>query len=130
MAARESLYPSDWFSKAAKDLQRVEILLKAADVEGAGFHLQQGLEKYLKGFLLSKGWELERIHDLVKLLNQAVQYCSNLETFRSLCKQVTNYYLIDRYPFFDFSEPSCAEIRQALDKAKELVDKIKSIEAA
>lgn len=37
----ESKLPDDWFAKAAKDLQRVDILLAADDIEGAGFHLQQ-----------------------------------------------------------------------------------------
>ena len=60
----ESRLPHDWFDKASKDLRRVEILLATEDVEGAGFHLQQAAEKYLKGYLLGKGWPLRRIHDL------------------------------------------------------------------
>ena len=61
---RESLLSEDWFDKAAQDMRRVEILLAADDVEGAGFHLQQAAEKYLKGYLLGKGWALKRTHDL------------------------------------------------------------------
>jgi len=52
---KESRLPPDWFDKAGKDLWRVEILLAADDIEGAGFHLQQAAEKYLKGYLLHKG---------------------------------------------------------------------------
>jgi len=65
MPARESLYPHDWFSKARQDLRTVEILLRErGDAEVIGFHLQQTVEKYLKGYLLAQGWKLERIHDL------------------------------------------------------------------
>jgi len=74
MMPTESKLPDDWFAKAAKDLQRVDILLAADDIEGAGFHLQQAAEKYLKGFLLSKSWPLKRIHDLEVLLNEAMNY--------------------------------------------------------
>ncbi|MHA1263182.1 MAG: hypothetical protein ACTSSA_14055 [Candidatus Freyarchaeota archaeon] len=28
----------------------------------------------MKGYLLSKGWQLERIHDLAVLLDEAVKY--------------------------------------------------------
>jgi hypothetical protein len=41
------------------------------------------LEKFLKAFLLSRGWELERIHDLEALLNAALVYDSSFfESFR------------------------------------------------
>ncbi len=52
---KESKLPHDWFEKARKDLQRVKVLLATDDIEGAGFHLQQAAEKYLKGYLLGKG---------------------------------------------------------------------------
>ncbi|HID62269.1 MAG TPA: HEPN domain-containing protein [Anaerolineae bacterium] len=78
MLPEESLYPADWLRIAEKDLGRVEHLLGVEDPEAAGFFLQQAVEKFLKAFLLSKGWELERIHDLEALLNAALVYDSSL----------------------------------------------------
>ncbi len=60
---RESLYPNDWLRIAEKDWQRAHQLLDEHDPELAGFCLQQAVEKYLKAFLLSKKWQLRRIHD-------------------------------------------------------------------
>ncbi len=57
MRREESLYPADWIRIAEKDLRRVKRLLDDQDPEGAGFHLQQAVEKFLKAFLLSKGME-------------------------------------------------------------------------
>ena len=74
MPREESLYPADWLRIAEKDPGRVEHLLDVHDPEAAGFFLQQAVEKFLKAFLLSKGWELERIHDLEVLLNEALVY--------------------------------------------------------
>ncbi len=74
MLREESLYPADWLRIAGKDLRRVEPLLDDRDPEGAGFHLQQAVEKFLKAFLLSKGWQLKRIHNLETLLNSALVY--------------------------------------------------------
>jgi HEPN domain-containing protein len=68
MPLRESLYPADWLRIAEKDLQRVEHLLNINDPGAAGFYLQQSVEKFLKAFLLSHGWKLQRTHDLQVLL--------------------------------------------------------------
>jgi HEPN domain-containing protein len=64
MRRKESTYPADWLRIAEKDFGRVERLLDNRDPEMAGFCLQQALEKFLKAFLLSKGWQLRRIHNL------------------------------------------------------------------
>lgn len=64
MPPEESSYPRDWFVIAERDLGRVDRCLRDRDAEAAGFFLQQALEKFLKAFLLSKGWRLRRIHDL------------------------------------------------------------------
>ena len=52
---------------------RVRYLLDIPDPEAAGFFLQQAVEKFLRAFLISKGWELQRIHDLEALLNMALK---------------------------------------------------------
>jgi len=57
-------YPEDWRKIAEKDWHRMEVLLEDGDPEGAAFFLQQSLEKYLKAFLLERGWKLRKIHEL------------------------------------------------------------------
>jgi len=121
---KESFYPKDWFEKAKKDLHRVKVLLADGDTEGAGFHLQQAIEKYIKGYLLSKGWKLEYVHGLVKLLNYVKDYDPSFEEFRALCEQVTGYYIIERYPFPIYARPTKEEIEQALRKTEKLVKRI------
>ena len=81
MDKKESLFFKGWYQKAKKDIGRVEARLKEGDMEEAAFHLQQSIEKYLKGYLLSKGWKLQRIHDLEALLDKAVKYKKKLELY-------------------------------------------------
>ncbi len=119
MPARESLYSDDWFRIAAQDLERVGKRLAEGDNEDAAFHLQQAVEKYLKGFLLSHGWALKRTHDASALLTEAVRYERRLERFRSLCRQVSSYYLIERYPILE-EEPETSELRAAYRAAQTL----------
>lgn len=121
---QESSYPRDWLVKGTKDLHRVDVLLADGDTEGAAFHLQQALEKYLKAWLLSKGWKLVRTHDLPTLLNNAIVFDAGLDRFRATLERVTEYFTLARYPFAGDAPPPAGEIRQALDDTRDLVDKI------
>lgn len=121
---RKASYPSEWLDKASQDLQRVTRRLREGDTEDAAFHLQQAIEKFLKGFLLANGWKLKKIHDLEALLDDAVRLTPELETYRALCQQVTGYYLAERYPALG-SAPSAQEIRSAYQDAQQLVRRLR-----
>lgn len=118
MPPKNSLYPQDWFRIGEKDLKRAEHLLNINDPEGAGYHLQQAVEKYLKGFLLSKGWKLKRIHDLEVLLNDA---------YRTLCQKITGYYVIDRYPLPSAPTLTREEVQESVIEAEKLIQRLKGL---
>ena len=99
MKRDESRYPRDWFRIGNRELKRAHNLLRLGDLEGAGFNTQQALEKYVKGYLLARGWELRRIHDLETLLNEVIVYDSSFEQFRAACQKITQYYVEERYPY-------------------------------
>ena len=124
MPPTRKLYSREWLKKAAEDLARVARRLDEGDIDDAAFHLQQALEKYLKGFLLSQGWALKKIHDLDALLDDAVTYDRALEDFRPLVQQVTGYYLIERYPTIE-EGPTKAEVRLASQQAQRLVKRLR-----
>lgn len=125
MPLEESRYPDDWLRIAEKDLARVERSLDDCDPELAGFCLQQAIEKFLKAFLLTKGWRLRRIHDLEALLDDAVMYNPELERFRVACERITKYYVIERYPLMAGSGLTEREVRASLEGIRELVARIK-----
>lgn len=120
---RSSSHLADWLEKARKDLDRVPARLKEGDNEDAAFHLQQATEKYLKAFLLSKGWQLKKIHDLEALLDEAVKYEPSFEKFREVCEEITGYYLAGRYPF-PVKGPNKKEIEVSLSKSRDFVKAI------
>jgi len=127
MRQNESLYPRDWFRIGARELKRAENLLGLDDFQGAGFNIQQAVEKYLKGFLLSKGWKLRRVHDLETLLNEVLDYEPSFEEFRQECLKITDYYLEERYPFTVASELTAEEVKNSLQIAKKMIDRILSL---
>ena len=64
----------EWLSKGKKDIDDAQFLLNNnRALENISFHIHQAAEKYLKGFLIYNGWELEKIHDLVKLINEVIK---------------------------------------------------------
>lgn len=120
MSAKESRYAEDWFRKGDADLRSVLRLLEGEDIDIAAFHLQQAIEKYLKGFLLGKGWKLRRIHELEVLLNEAIAFDKTLERFRELCTSATEYYLFERYPYDEASSVTKGDLQKQVKEAKEL----------
>lgn len=123
--AKESIAPLDWFKKAEVDLKSAKILLDNETLETAAFHIQQAIEKYLKGYLLNKGWKLIKTHDLISLLNEAVSYEPHLDAFRKLCMRATEYYIEDRYPFLISSQLSADELREIYKETKAFTSFIK-----
>ena len=127
MRPEESCNPDDWFRIGNKDLDRVKILLSHGDLEGAGFNLQQAVEKYLKGYLLSKGWKLRRIHDLEALVNDAIVHEESFEEFRAACQKITDYYVEERYPFMVVSQLTVEELKESLAFAERIIAKINGL---
>lgn len=126
MTHRESLYPADWMHIAEKDLKRVDRLLADNDVELAGFCLQQAVEKFLKSYLLSQGWQLRKIHNLDALLDDAVTYDASLEEFRSLCQKVSGFYFVERYPFVVETGITKEDVCASMEQAKEFVKRLRA----
>jgi HEPN domain-containing protein len=95
----DSIVPAEWFAQGDQDVQAAKILLdENGPLAVVAFHLQQAIEKYLKGFLLSTGHPLRRIHDLEILLQQAIAQDADFSPFLAACQRITEYYIEARYP--------------------------------
>jgi len=122
MKDKESLISEDWFGRADKDLEVAELVLKnKVSLEIAIYHLQQTVEKYLKGYLLSKGWKLKKIHELEQLLNEAMVYEKRFQRFLHLCQVLTEWYVETKYPFRIRTRIKNTETKRYLQKTKKLV---------
>ncbi|MBI3362893.1 MAG: HEPN domain-containing protein [Chloroflexi bacterium] len=100
MTDKDSLVPAEWYEVAARDFGAAEALLKDRDefLAVSGMLLQQAVEKYLKGYLLSKGWKLVRTHDLGELLKALIGYEEDFSDFEDACLRITDFYFENRYP--------------------------------
>ena len=125
MPPEDSQYPLDWLHIAERDFVRVERLLAIDDAQAAGFFLQQAIEKFLKAYLLSRGWRLRRIHDLEVLLNEAIRFDEAFGAFRESCQAITNFYIIERYPVLTDIQMSNDDINELMDQVIGLIVRIR-----
>jgi HEPN domain-containing protein len=117
----------EWFSKAEKDFDEARFLFNNdRPSEHVAFFLHQSVEKCLKGFLISKGWELEKTHDLVKLIKEAISFDKSLEKFIPLMEDVASYYIESRYPIGSLIEYDRNEIEKSLESTQAFIDILKT----
>lgn len=111
----------EWLSKADKDLDEARFLFRhKRPLENVAYFIHQAIEKYLKGFLIFNSWELEKIHDLVKLGKEACKFDESFEKFISMMEEITDFYIESRYPIGYDVEYTEEEIERAIKNAKSL----------
>lgn len=115
----------EWLDKGQKDLEDAEFLLNNnRAVENISFHIHQAIEKYLKGFLIHNGWKLEKIHDLVKLLEEAIKIDKSFARFAVPLRKITNFYFESRYPVGYKIKYTKQELRKSIRQTKDLIASI------
>jgi HEPN domain-containing protein len=85
------------------------------------FLCQSAAEKFLKGFLISRGWSLERTHDLVELLGWCADYDAELAGMIAEGALLNEYIVAGRYPGDVASEQiGAGEAREALEATQRI----------
>ena len=116
----------EWFSKGQKDIDDAEFLLKNnRALENIAYHIHQAAEKYLKGYLIDNGWKLEKIHDLVRLLEEAININKSFNRFAASMRKITNFYFESRYPTGYEVEYTKQELKKAIKESKAMISLIK-----
>lgn len=126
MSDPEPSLSAEWFALGDQDLAAARILLtEDGPLPVVAFHLQQAIEKYLKGYLISTGWSLRRIHDLEILLQEAIQVDEAFRRFWADCQRITEFYIESRYPTGFFTILEEGELRSDLATTEALIDLIR-----
>lgn len=115
----------EWIGKANEDLISLESLIKHKEGSPSTgcFLAQQAIEKLFKALLIKHGGELEKIHDLVTLLQRVRKFEPEIEQFSKEIAVVTHYYIETRYPgdYPEFSWEECERAFEIANKIKEFV---------
>lgn len=97
--------PADWLYLATDRLKAADIIWAAEGTTPSGLELlQEAAERYLKGYLIAKGWQLQKTHDLVVLLKAAIGYEPGFSQFRTLADDLTQEFFSQHYPGGDWTD--------------------------
>jgi HEPN domain-containing protein len=111
-----------WCLKADNDLKagRDELVTQNPATDTVCFHMQQCVEKYLKAFLVYRGMEISKTHNLSLVLHQCMELDSSFKELESIgADELTVYAIGSRYPD-DFYMPSQSESQQAVNTAEKV----------
>lgn len=110
----------EWFERGRHDIETAQILYEQRGyTDTIAYHVQQALEKHLKGYLVWHGKRPPRPHELDTLLDQVTTIDDRLSEYLDLCEKATRFYVEDRYPPGPPVEYSPEEIREDLESRHE-----------
>ncbi len=118
----------EWLKKADEDFNfSTSILPDTTFYAQVCFHFQQAAEKYLKAYIVGKGLEFRKIHELRKLLKICEKDNMSFSALRDECDFLSPFYIDTRYPVHWPSQVSREEAlnaQEATRKIKEFVKKL------
>ncbi len=115
----------EWFERGRHDIETAQLLYdERGYTDSIAYHIQQAIEKYLKGYLVLHGKKPPKIHELDTLLNHIDAFDDSFKGFLELCEKASRYYIEDRYPPGPLVEYEYNEIKADLDRAWELIRNI------
>lgn len=116
--------PDDWYMLAAERLRAADMIFAAA---GSSFSavelLQESVERYLKGYLISQGWQLIRTHNLNDLIAAAIPIDARFSSFDYLAENLTDQFFLQHYPGGDMTDVGSdfVELRRLTDDLIQLI---------
>lgn len=119
---------NEWIEIAKKDLKGAKILYEYdGDYGLVLFHMQQAVEKYLKGYLIYKTGLLQDGHSLIKLCKKASNYNAGFRKFIKDCAFLNGYYIETRYPAEDPLIADEEDVKEGIKFTEEIIQFIEKI---
>ncbi|MCK4541075.1 MAG: HEPN domain-containing protein [Spirochaetales bacterium] len=118
----------EWLTKAYHNLSSAIILFEAKHyTDTIGNELQQAMEKSLKAFLSYDNKQIKKTHDLLEISELVTDYIKFNAIEMRILNTASDYYTQDRYPAQNLELPTRDEIKDVMDFAQELFNKVCNI---
>jgi HEPN domain-containing protein len=121
--------PQIWLQYAHGDLKVAEREINNSEpvYHVVCFLCQGAAEKFLKGFLISHGWELIKTQYVSKLLTYCIEYSIDFTSLIPFGELLNEYITVGRYPGGIAIEAiGLTEAQEALDAARQIRDAVTS----
>ncbi len=117
-----------WINKAQRVLDSASVLAANAPplLDTAVHHCQQAAEKAVKGFLVFRDRQFEKVHDVEVLIEAAATYEATFSAWADVGRRLTPYARIFRYPG-NVAEPTREQFDQAMSDAQGICDFVLSL---
>ncbi len=124
-------YENAWLLSADHEMDAAQLLFEQGGyVEVVAYHVHQGLERYLKGFLASRGNTIPPVHDLGELLRRAATLEPDLLRFAEDVGPLTPFFMETLEDEPDLPQVSRDEVRHAMEIAWRLRQRLNRLLAA
>ena len=112
----------EWLEIAHMDIEAAQFLMqmRPLPVEVICYHCEQAAEKALKGYLVYKGEEAPKTHDLIRLCKLCCDIKPDFQNLSDQCLELIPYGVTIRYPSkMDLHDEDAAS---ALSSCKEIIN--------
>ena len=129
MKKTEAGNPGDWLFFATEDMNAVSLLYESKiSFTVCKSKLAEAFEKSIKADLISRGWKLEKIHDLQKLCDLLSVYDSQkAESIQNTVDELSGSYTECRYPGFDLEEPDWFNLEKLISGVESYISALQII---
>ncbi len=118
----------EWVGKAENDLKNAAYTLGMGDdapTDTICFHAQQCVEKYLKAFLVTRGTDFPKTHDITKIM-ALLPEGSRPDLAAEDQDRLTDYATVTRYPG-GYPAITLAEAQRAVEIARRVRDEVRGL---
>ncbi len=118
--------PDHWLLLARDRLEKVDALYDRFGASWPGIELlHEAVERYLKAYLIAKGWKLIKTHNLELLVVEVMKHDRNFTSFVEMARSLTEQFWLQHYPGGDLADVGSDydELRQTIGKMVEVVEK-------
>jgi HEPN domain-containing protein len=115
-----------WLLKAENDLIAAKLLIENDRTLDTAIYLaHQCAEKSLKGFLVLRGYQIQKTHNLIHLLELCYDFDGQFWTLLKEVKYLNPFSVKFRYPA-DFLSPETTQVEEALRCAEKIFQFVQS----
>jgi HEPN domain-containing protein len=111
-----------WLDFAKDDLKAAKILLPEKLLSISSYHIQQSVEKALKGYLAYQKIPVIKTHNLLLLVESCADSYQEFNIFAETAEELNSYLTDGRYPGNMVQPPESPEIIAAIDYAEQILD--------
>lgn len=118
--------PADWLILARDRLEKADAIFERFGASWTGIELlHEAVERFLKAYLVHKGWTLIKTHDLSRLLVEACHFNGDFEAYAEMARSLTEQFWEQHYPGGDLDEvgQDYSTLRESTGQMIALIDR-------